>query len=62
MVNVFNISPRYPFLDVLARYVIETAKEQNLNIANDLILLPTRRACRHLKEIFLLLSEKIFRF
>ncbi len=57
MVNVFNISPRYPFLDVLARYVIETAKEQNLNIANDLILLPTRRACRHLKEIFLLLSE-----
>lgn len=56
MANVFNISPRYPFLEVLASYVIETAKRDNLNIANDLILLPTRRSCRHLKEVFLNLS------
>ena len=56
MANVFNISPRYPFLDVLARYIIETAHTQNRNIADDIILLPTRRACRRLKDIFLNLS------
>ena len=58
MVNIYNISPRYSFLDVLAKYVLETAKEQNLNIANDLILLPTRRSCRYLKEIFFNLNGK----
>ena len=52
MANVFNISPRYPFLDVLARYILETGKQSNINIANDIVLLPTRRACRRLKEIF----------
>ncbi len=52
MKNVFNISPVYPFLDVLGQYVLNTAKSQNLNIANDIILLPTRRACRALKEVF----------
>lgn len=57
MPNIFNISPRYPFLDVLATYVIETAKEKDLNIANDIILLPTRRACRHLKDLFFKLSH-----
>ena len=58
MVNVFNISPRYPFLDVLARYIIETARIQNYNVADDIVLLPTRRACRRLKEIFLNLSSE----
>ena len=57
MVNIYNISPRYSFLDVLAKYIIETAKEQNLNIANDLILLPTRRSCRYIKDIFLKLNN-----
>ena len=57
MPNVYNISPRYPFLDVLTSYIIETAKSQNLNVANDIILLPTRRACRHIKSTFLKLSK-----
>ena len=53
MANIFNISPRYPFLDVLASYILKTAKDKNLNIADDIILLPTRRACRHIKEAIL---------
>lgn len=56
MKNVFNISPVYSFLDVLGEYVLNTAKSQNLNIANDIILLPTRRACRALKEVFVHLN------
>ena len=57
MPNVYNISPRYPFLEVLVSYILETAKIQNLNIANDIILLPTKRACRHIKSIFLKLNN-----
>lgn len=57
MKNVFNISPIYSFLDVLGEYVLNTAKSQNLNIANDIILLPTRRACRALKEVFVRLNN-----
>ena len=57
MANIFNISPRYPFLEVLASYITETAKLDGLNIADDIILLPTRRACRHLKDVFLKLCD-----
>ena len=57
MASIFNISPRYPFLEVLTSYIIETAKKENLNIADDIVLLPTRRACRHMKEIFLRYSD-----
>lgn len=57
MKNVFNISPVYSFLDVLGEYVLNSAKEKNLNIANDIILLPTRRACRALKDIFVSLNN-----
>lgn len=57
MKNVFNISPVYSFLDVLGEYVLNSAKEKNLNIANDIILLPTRRACRALKDIFVFLNN-----
>ncbi len=57
MANIFNISPRYPFLEVLASYIIETAKSENINIANDIILLPTRRACRYMKDVFFHLSN-----
>ena len=56
MSHIFNISPRYPFLDVLATYIIKTVNDP-LKISEDLVLLPTRRACRRLKEIFLNLSE-----
>ena len=51
MSHIFNISPRYPFLDVLATYIIKTVNDP-LKISEDLVLLPTRRACRRLKEIF----------
>lgn len=57
MKNVFNISPVYSFLDVLGEYVLNSAKEKNLNIANDIILLPTKRACRALKDIFVSLNN-----
>lgn len=57
MKNVFNISPVYSFLDVLGEYVLNSANEKNLNIANDIILLPTRRACRALKDIFVSLNN-----
>lgn len=58
MKNIFNISPAYSFLEVFGNYVIDTAKQNNQNIANDIILLPTKRSCRGLREVFLTLSKK----
>ena len=57
MKNVFNISPVYSFLDVMAEFIVNTAKEHNLNIANDIILLPTKRACREFKNIIVKLNN-----
>ena len=41
------------FLDALAAWLLEDATQDPLTLASSLILLPTRRACRSLREAFL---------
>ncbi len=60
--RVFTIAPDKPFLDVLARAVLngfpreDGAKPGNLELARWTILLPTRRAVREMEEIFFRLT------
>lgn len=51
MKRVFTIPPGYPFLDRLAAGI--SAQAKNGNLADMLVLLPTRRAILHLREAFL---------
>lgn len=50
---VFTISPQRPFVDALAGVLLQQAGGDPLALADRLILLPTRRACRALREAFL---------
>ena len=53
--SVYNIPTEIPFLDILASGITNRYQDQNnpLSLAKVLILLPTRRACRTLRKIFL---------
>ncbi|MBL4615601.1 MAG: double-strand break repair protein AddB [Magnetovibrio sp.] len=55
--NVYTISPNTPFVDALARGIIDRVGEQPEKLAQVRVLLPTRRACRSLREAFLRLSD-----
>ena len=55
--NVFTIPPHEAFVDCLARGVMADAGDDPLALASITILLPTRRACRSLREAFLRLSD-----
>jgi len=55
--TVFTIPADFPFLEALAQGVIEKAGGLTPDLARYLILLPTRRACRDLRETFLDLSK-----
>lgn len=50
---VFNIPADHPFADALARGVLDRAAGDPAALARYLILLPTRRACRAVREAFL---------
>ena len=50
---VFTIAPHLPFLDCLAEGISDHAGDDPLALANITVLLPTRRACRSLREAFL---------
>ncbi len=50
---VFTIAPHLPFLDCLAAGISDHAGDDPLALANITVLLPTRRACRSLREAFL---------
>ena len=50
---VFTIAPHLPFLDCLAQGIAAHAGGDPLVLANITVLLPTRRACRSLREAFL---------
>ncbi|MEZ5667606.1 MAG: double-strand break repair protein AddB [Alphaproteobacteria bacterium] len=54
---IFSIAPDRPFLDVLAARLIEDVGADPLALARMRILLPTRRACRALREAFLRRSD-----
>jgi len=51
--RVFTIAPERPFVDVLAAGVLADHGADPLRLADVTILLPTRRACRMLREAFL---------
>lgn len=50
---VFTIAPHLPFLDCLAEGISLHAGDDPLALAGITVLLPTRRACRSLREAFL---------
>ncbi|MES2677919.1 MAG: double-strand break repair protein AddB [Pseudomonadota bacterium] len=54
--NIFNIKPNSSFLSSLAQWVWQNYPDQ-LYLSSLTILLPSRRACRELKKIFLNLSK-----
>jgi ATP-dependent helicase/nuclease subunit B len=54
---VFNIAPHLPFVDTLARGILDDADDNPLALTSITVLLPTRRACRSLREAFLRLSD-----
>ncbi len=54
---VFNIPSHLPFVDTLARTLFDGASDDPLALTSITVLLPTRRACRSLREAFLRLSE-----
>jgi ATP-dependent helicase/nuclease subunit B len=54
---IFNISAELPFADTLAAGVMGLAKHDPSRLSTIHILLPTRRACRALREAFLRISH-----
>jgi ATP-dependent helicase/nuclease subunit B len=55
--RIFSIPAGVPFLDALARRLLQETREDALALGRYRILLPTRRACRALQETFLRLRE-----
>ena len=51
--RVFRIPAGLPFADELARGLLARAQDNPLALADMLVLLPTRRACRTLRQAFL---------
>jgi ATP-dependent helicase/nuclease subunit B len=57
MTGVFTIAPHLGFLDALAAGLLEEAAGAPLALARMTVFLPTRRACRSLREAFLRQSD-----
>jgi len=55
--KVFTIPPECPFVDELARGILAQVGTAPEKLAQVRVLLPTRRACRSLREAFLRLSD-----
>lgn len=51
--NIYTIPPGEPFVDTLAAGLVKQAEGHNEDLAAMRVLLPTRRACRALREAFL---------
>ena len=54
--TVYNIAAGQSFADALAQGILESTLEAPLKLSEYIILLPSRRACRTLREAFLRLS------
>lgn len=54
--NIYSIPAGLPFVDTLARHLLDRAGGDPLKLAETQVLLPNRRACRSLREAFLRLS------
>ncbi len=55
-VKIVTIDAVLPFLEVLAARLLEKTKDNPMALAEITVILPTRRACRSLKEAFIRLS------
>lgn len=55
--SVYTIPPDVPFLQALAQGIVEQAGGLTPELTKFTILLPTRRACRDLRDTFLKLSD-----
>lgn len=55
--NITTIAPGSHFTEELALGILEKYSEQPMTLADTLILLPTRRACRSLRDAFLHVSK-----
>lgn len=55
--RLFTIEPGIPFVDALANGILAQAADDPLSLARTTVLLPTRRACRSLRDAFLRLSD-----
>jgi ATP-dependent helicase/nuclease subunit B len=55
--SVYTIAPGRPFLDLLARGILQQHGADPLALSRVTVLLPTRRACRALAEAFLRQSD-----
>lgn len=55
--SVYTIAPGGPFLDLLARGLLQQHGTDPLTLSRVTVLLPTRRACRALAEAFLRQSD-----
>lgn len=54
--SVYNIPPGHGFADALALGILAGAKDDPLSFSSYTVLLPSRRACRTLRDAFLRLS------
>jgi len=57
--KVFTITPERPFVDELAKGILAQVGAAPEKLAQVRVLLPTRRACRSLREAFLRLSDGV---
>ncbi len=55
--TVYNIEAGVGFADALAQGILESAENDPLKLPSYTVLLPSRRACRTLRDAFLRLSE-----
>lgn len=53
MTKIYSIAPQLPFVDALAAGLLDQTRQDPAALADMLVLLPTRRACRSLREAFL---------
>ena len=54
--KIFTISPSQSFVDVLASGIVKRVGSEPCALTSVQVLLPTRHACRSLREAFLRLS------
>lgn len=54
---VFNIPAGVSFVDTLAQTMLDWVRDDALSLSQYLVLLPSRRACRSLREAFLRLTD-----
>lgn len=55
--NIYTIPAGFCFADELAAYLLERAKGQTIDLSKMLVLLPSRRACRTVRDAFLRLTN-----